>query len=218
MQAGRGAGLALPGLPLPGRGGTEHKYLQELIRRCAERKGYQATVEKQILDGLGSVDVALEKEGRSIACEISVTSTADWELGNIQKCLAAGFEHVILVSSDQKALDKASKAVRAGLEKAQVKRVRFLVPERLLTFLDSLEIKGAGGEESTKDEDEVLTARDVERLLKIDVKTIYGYVERGLLPYVRIQSNLRFLKSEILKWMEEHRFKPNKPKEPGSRK
>ena len=53
---------------------------------------------------------------------------------------------------------------------------------------------------------EMLTAKDLEALLKIDVKTIYGYVQRGLIPYVRIQSNVRFLKSEIVKWIEECRF------------
>jgi len=52
----------------------------------------------------------------------------------------------------------------------------------------------------------MLTAKDLEALLKIDVKTIYGYVQRGLIPYVRIQSNVRFLKSEIVKWIEECRF------------
>jgi len=36
----------------------------------------------------------------------------------------------------------------------------------------------------------MLTAKDLEALLKIDVKTIYSYVQRGLIPYVRIQSNV----------------------------
>jgi hypothetical protein len=30
----------------------------------------------------------------------------------------------------------------------------------------------------------------------------------GLLSYVKIQSHLRFVRSDILKWMEEHQFKP----------
>src|SRR6266478_4944926 len=55
---------------------------------------------------------------------------------------------------------------------------------------------------------ELLTAKEVEELLRIHVKTVYSYAQRGLLPYVKIQSNLRFVKSEILKWMEEHQFKP----------
>ena len=51
---------------------------------------------------------------------------------------------------------------------------------------------------------ELLTAREVERLLRIDVKTIYSYVQRGLIPYVRIQSNVRFVRSQILDWILDH--------------
>ena len=36
-------------------------------------------------------------------------------------------------------------------------------------------------------EAEMLTAADLEALLKIDVKTVYRYVQRGLIPYVKIQ-------------------------------
>jgi len=55
---------------------------------------------------------------------------------------------------------------------------------------------------------EMLTAKELEALLKIDVKTIYTYVQRGLIPYVRIQSNVRFPKQQILVWIEEHNFLP----------
>jgi hypothetical protein len=55
-----------------------------------------------IHQSLGSVDVALEKGGRRIACEVSVTTDAEHELGNVQKCLAAGFETVILVRQTRK--------------------------------------------------------------------------------------------------------------------
>ena len=55
---------------------------------------------------------------------------------------------------------------------------------------------------------EMLTAKDLEALLKIDVKTIYGYAKRGLIPYVRIESNLRFERAEILEWIEQHSYPP----------
>ncbi len=55
---------------------------------------------------------------------------------------------------------------------------------------------------------DILTAQDLEAFLKIDVKTIYRYVQRGLIPYVRIQSNLRFLKSQILVWIENQNYDP----------
>jgi excisionase family DNA binding protein len=48
---------------------------------------------------------------------------------------------------------------------------------------------------------EFLTAQEVGALLQIDAKTIYKYVQRGLIPYIRIQSNLRFRKREVLEWI-----------------
>ncbi len=57
-------------------------------------------------------------------------------------------------------------------------------------------------------EPEMLTARDLEALLKIDVKTIYSYVQRGLIPYVRIQSNVRFRRREISDWIEAQSYRP----------
>jgi predicted DNA-binding transcriptional regulator AlpA len=54
----------------------------------------------------------------------------------------------------------------------------------------------------------VPTAKDLEAFLQIDVKTIYAYMQRGQIPYVRIHSNVRFLKREILAWLEERRYRP----------
>lgn len=45
---------------------------------------------------------------------------------------------------------------------------------------------------------DMLTAKELEKILKIDVKAIYSYVQRGLIPYVRIQSNVRFLRGQVL--------------------
>ncbi len=66
-----------PQIPEPtlGRGGREHKYLQHLVKRLAEDRGYRATIEQPILGGVGSVDVSLERGEQRIACEISITTT-----------------------------------------------------------------------------------------------------------------------------------------------
>jgi predicted DNA-binding transcriptional regulator AlpA len=191
----------------PGRGGEHHKYLQQLIKRWAEGRGYSVVIEKPILDGLGSVDVALEKGSRSIACEISVTTNAEHETGNVQKCLAAGFEDVILISSEKKVLTAVRHALVAALSTAQYRQVKFFTPEETFSFIEGLEAKAAPTS-SAPDPSELMTAREVEELLRIDVKTVYSYVQRGLLPYVKIQSNVRFLRKEILKWMEERQYRP----------
>jgi predicted site-specific integrase-resolvase len=54
---------------------------------------------------------------------------------------------------------------------------------------------------------ELLTARELETLLKIDIKTIYSYVQRGLIPYVRIQSNVRFVRTQIFDWIADHNYR-----------
>jgi len=61
---------------------------------------------------------------------------------------------------------------------------------------------------SPEDSRDMLTAKELETILKIDVKTIYSYVRRGLIPYVRIQSNVRFLKREIFDWIEKQSYRP----------
>jgi len=58
----------------------------------------------------------------------------------------------------------------------------------------------------SEDIPEMLTAKELEALLKIDQKTIYGYVQRGLIPYVRIQSNVRFPKKQIAEWIEQQNY------------
>ena len=176
---------------LKGRGGGEHKHLQQLIQRWAKGRGYQATIEMKILDGLGSVDVALEKDGFSVVCEISVTSTTDQEVKNIQKCLAAGFDHAVLVSSDKSVLSKVRGAVAMALGKEQFKQVGFFVPEALFNFLMTLEAKTGVQRDRDLDSKDLLTAKEVAKMLSISVKTVYSYAHRGLMPYVRIQSNVR---------------------------
>jgi len=191
----------------PGRGGEHHKYLQQLIKRWAEARGYVVTIEKSILDGLGSVDVALEKGSRLIACEVSVTTDAEHETQNIQKCLAAGFNDVLLVSSEKKVLTAVRHALVAALSTAQYRQVKFVTPEEAFSFMESLEAKSTTPS-ATIDPNELMTAKEVEELLRIDVKTVYSYVKRGLLPYVKMQSNVRFVRSAILQWMEERQYKP----------
>lgn len=195
-----------PVVPVAGRGGEHHKYLQQLIKRWGEDHGYEVVIEKPVLDGLGSIDVLLTKNGTPpIACEISVTTTAEHEVANAQKCLAAGYEHVLMVAQDKKALERVKAAVASGLSPNQRKHVQIVVPEQVFASIAALEVRTAHPERTIDDGKELLTAKEVEELVRIDVKTIYSYAQRGLMPYVRIQSNLRFVKSEILAWVAEHR-------------
>jgi hypothetical protein len=125
--------------PAPmGRGGPEHQYLQELVKRWAEAKGYRATVEEPLPSG-GKVDVALRREGHTLACEISVTTGAEHETGNVEKCLAAGFDEVVLLSLHRGTLGKVRQAVEGKVPEQDRSRLHFMSPEEFFTFLDAPE-------------------------------------------------------------------------------
>jgi hypothetical protein len=137
-----------PTPPLPGRGGPEHKYLQSLLKRIAEDRGYRANVEMRVLDGLGHVDLALIRGETRIACEISITTDPRHEVGNLQKCLAAGFEHVIAVSSQRKTLRAIRSEAEGTLSETDAARVRFLTPEEFTVFLEAVDAESASRTET----------------------------------------------------------------------
>jgi excisionase family DNA binding protein len=65
---------------------------------------------------------------------------------------------------------------------------------------------------------EILTASELEKFLRIDRKTIYRYVQLGLIPYVRMESNLRFSKHQVQRWLEERSFQPRPVNGKGARR
>ena len=94
-----------------GRGGEQHQSIQQRLKALAEELGFRATIEKVVLDGQGSVDLALEKESCAIACEIAITTTTDHEFGNIKKC------------------------IKAGLEPPESSRVQYFTPDQFISWL-----------------------------------------------------------------------------------
>jgi hypothetical protein len=114
-----------------------HKYLQGLIKQIAEGKGYKAIIEAPTSDGLGRVDVSLERDGRRIACEVSVTSSGEQEFSNVQKCLLAGYDRVILCSPEERILEMVRALISQRLSKLEGNRVLLLKPEELFSYLKS---------------------------------------------------------------------------------
>ncbi len=116
---------------------STHRYLQTLVKKMAEDRGYTAVLEKQLPDGTGNVDVLLTKENNTIAVEISVTTDPDWEMHNIQKCLNAQYDTVVSLSGDPKQLEKIKKKCKEGIKEFENKPVQFFTPDALFVFLDT---------------------------------------------------------------------------------
>ena len=112
-----------------GRGGRQHRYLQELIKGLAEAEGYRARIEDEVLDGSGFVDVSLAKGDDKIACEIAITTPPDKEIENIKKCFAAGYEIVWVVAPEHKHLNAIRDLAEDTFPERQLSMIVFMRPE-----------------------------------------------------------------------------------------
>ncbi len=121
-----------------GRGGAQHQSIQKRLKTIAEELGFRATIEKPVLDGEGSVDLALEKDGYALACEITITTTIDHEFGNIQKCIKAGFAAVAVISPKAERLRQIEEAVRAGLDSQASVLVHYFTSDQFIAWLRDL--------------------------------------------------------------------------------
>lgn len=91
-----------------GGGGARHREIQLMIQELGEAAGFRASVEEVILDGEGRVDVILRREALTICCEVSVTTTKEHELLNVQKCLRFGADQVWLIVDNVKRVASTS--------------------------------------------------------------------------------------------------------------
>lgn len=115
---------------------STHRYLQTLVKKMAEARGYTAVIEQQLSDGTGQVDVLLAKDGKTIAVEICITTDADWEMHNISKCIRANYDTVVSLSGDAKQLEKIKKKCSTGIADFGKRQVEFLTPDALFAYLD----------------------------------------------------------------------------------
>src|SRR6185369_790949 len=112
--------------------------IQKRIKQAAEELGFRSVIEKPVLDGQGSVDLSLERPGQAIACEISITNTIDYEVGNIEKCLKAGVPKVVMICLDEERLRKIAAAVSGSLGLELAARVEYFQPDSFIEHLKGL--------------------------------------------------------------------------------
>jgi hypothetical protein len=132
-----------------GGGGKQHKYLAQLVKQLAEERAFKASIEEPILEGAGRVDVHLSRGERKIAVEISVTTGRDWELQNVEKCLAAGYEEILVVSTNARHLKSLARFIPDNLDEAVRSKVRYFSPEDLIEYLDQSMYRTPEATEST---------------------------------------------------------------------
>lgn len=147
---------------------SQHRYLQHLIKQAAESKGYKATLEALTPDQKGKVDVLLEGFGKTIAIEVSITTGSTWEVHNIEKCIAAGYDQVIVCCPDTKSRAKIASAIQTKFEKEVQEILQVLEPEDLLVFLERSALTPQSTETTYKGyrvkvDYEAMSAKDMEQ-------------------------------------------------------
>lgn len=121
-----------------GRGGDIHRATQAEFKRLAEARGFRATIERQLPDSQDTVDLYIERDGVSIACEVSVTNTLEYEMKNITKCLRAGVQKVLVLTVEPEKHRRLSAAIASLLSPEQQEKVLCLQKDEFDAFLESL--------------------------------------------------------------------------------
>jgi len=117
-----------------GRGGVQHKAVQDRIKEEAEKLGFRVVVEQEV-PGLGQIDLVLARDDVSVACEVTVTGTIDYEVGNVSKCLKAGFTRIAVVGVSDDKLGKLAAAVANSLGADKAKCVGYFLPDAFIASL-----------------------------------------------------------------------------------
>jgi hypothetical protein len=123
-----------------GIGGHQHNLIRERIEGVARELGFYAAREKLIATGQ-KIDLALEWGGQVIACEISIMTTIDHEVGNIAKCLKAGCKHVAMICVNEARLSKIQSAVSGCIAGEEIGRVGFYLPDQFVDYLKKLPLE-----------------------------------------------------------------------------
>lgn len=115
---------------------TEHRQIQNYIKKAVEARGYIARLEDPIKDSQERVDIHIEKGKKRIACEICSTTNATWEIHNIEKCLQIGYDLVVSCSSSRKSLEGIAAQIQKSFKKKDQSKILVCTPDEFIAHLD----------------------------------------------------------------------------------
>lgn len=119
---------------------STHRYLQTLVKKMAESRGYVATLEASLGLNKSLVDILLSKDNKTIAIEVSVSTDPNWEVGNILKCINAKFDEIVSLSGDPKQLEKIKQKCLEQIPDFENKNVQFFTPDKFFSYIGHSEI------------------------------------------------------------------------------
>lgn len=123
-----------------------HERIKAQITEQAESLDYTVTAEEKVPGTEGRADLVLRRGDQTIACEISVTTTADHEAANVRKCLQSNYTHIAVITTVRSKLARIQQLVTESVTAADAARVGYYRPEQFIThFYDRAAADPAGG-------------------------------------------------------------------------
>lgn len=111
---------------------SQHRLIQKELKRCGQSCGFLSEIEAQVKGG--KVDVSLKRDDVSVAIEVSVSNTPDYEIKNIEKCLEANYNYVLVVSEDTTHL----KSIQVVYGSPNQEKVQFMNIQEAFDFIRNL--------------------------------------------------------------------------------
>jgi len=181
------------------RGTRAHSLGQNVIAGIGELYGFKSKVEKPLANGTGFVDVSLERDGLTIACEISITTSAEWETKNVIKCINAGYDHVWVVVSHIKKINPITAKIREAVSIIDQSKVKVLTTDTCFSELEKLgrRVDPKTGK-MTKLAGDLLTVKEVAEYFGVRESSVYRWKNQGRLPYRQPGRKLLFERDVIL--------------------
>lgn len=129
----------LPKEPQAGRGGTQHREIQEMIKGIGHDLGFGVSIEAKCQNSDGAIDVLLNGEKTTIAVEVSITTSPEHELENLRKCLKEPVDLVLCVSPDDTHRLAIQNLCLEQLPQTQAHKIKYLRPSALAAYLDQFD-------------------------------------------------------------------------------
>lgn len=180
-----------------------------MIKEQAELAGWTATIEERIDGGADSVDVGLEKNEFKVAVEVSVTTDANDEVGNIKKGLLGGYDYVICAVLEEATLHTLKTKARKAFTLDERKKIRYGVPSAVRGLLQEIEGRGMaivsernGANSSVRNQKSLFAMTEAADFLDVSKATLYSWVSQRKIPFVKVGRLTKFRRDDLTKWLE----------------
>ncbi|MFT3746132.1 MAG: helix-turn-helix domain-containing protein [Pyrinomonadaceae bacterium] len=175
------------------RGTYLHSQSQKVIASIGRLYGFESKIEKALPDGSGFIDIVLERGDVTIACEVSITTSAEWEAKNLLKCLRAGYQQVWVIVNHIKKIAGVTSRIREVVPVVDQTRIKVLTTDTCFAELSKLGVRvDPKTGKPAKLASNWLSIRDVAEYFGMSESTARRWQHEGRIPYTRVGRKILF--------------------------